>query len=188
MHLLKQTVPMQTEVCVNYLFKLPYTCAFQARFGEPYDVTIWLSRTTDNSNIFIRSREVQDNESRLYLFKVCSSVPLIFSYILRFIDIQPIYSTYLFKVWLRLRSQWNEMFLKTCCQLHVVPSIQQYQRFRKYHTSQNVFIIIAWPCLFSRKWSNQQVEIHIGKPVSMGADIFNGACWVKRCCLYGVRT
>ena len=30
------------------------------------DVTIWLSRTTDNSNIFIRSREVRDNKSRLY--------------------------------------------------------------------------------------------------------------------------
>ena len=30
-----------------------------------YDVTVWLSRTTDNSNIFIRSREVRDNESRL---------------------------------------------------------------------------------------------------------------------------
>ena len=32
-----------------------------------YDVTVWLSRTTDNSNIFIRSREVRDNESRLYI-------------------------------------------------------------------------------------------------------------------------
>ena len=57
------------------LFKLPYTCAFQARFGEQrgeqssyLDVTIWLSRTIDNSNIFIRSREVPDNESRLYIF------------------------------------------------------------------------------------------------------------------------
>ena len=37
----------------------PHTCT--------YDVTVWLSRTTDNSNIFIRSREVRDNESRLYL-------------------------------------------------------------------------------------------------------------------------
>ena len=39
-----------------------------------YDVTIWLSRTTDNSNIFIRSREVRDNESRLYLVFVCVEV------------------------------------------------------------------------------------------------------------------
>ena len=71
MHLLKQTETMQT---MRKLFKLPYTCAFQARLANreansrhTYDVTIWLSRTTDNSNIFIRSREVRDNESRLYI-------------------------------------------------------------------------------------------------------------------------
>ena len=31
------------------------------------DVTLWLSRTTDNSNFFIGSREVRDNERRLYV-------------------------------------------------------------------------------------------------------------------------
>ena len=35
------------------------------------DVTLWLSRTTDNSNFFIGSREVRDNERRLYLFASC---------------------------------------------------------------------------------------------------------------------
>ena len=30
------------------------------------DVTLWLSRTTDNSNFFIGSHEVRDNERRLY--------------------------------------------------------------------------------------------------------------------------
>ena len=30
------------------------------------DVTLWLSRTTDNSNFFIGYREVRDNERRLY--------------------------------------------------------------------------------------------------------------------------
>ena len=30
------------------------------------DITLWLSRTTDNSNFFIGSREVRDNERRLY--------------------------------------------------------------------------------------------------------------------------
>ena len=39
----------------------------EANSRHTYDVTIWLSRTTDNSNIFIRSLEVRDNESRLYL-------------------------------------------------------------------------------------------------------------------------
>ena len=34
----------------------------EANSRHTYDVTIWLSRTTDNSNIFIRSREVRDNE------------------------------------------------------------------------------------------------------------------------------
>ena len=29
------------------------------------DVTLWLSRTTDNLNFFIGSREVRDNERRL---------------------------------------------------------------------------------------------------------------------------
>ena len=38
----------------------------EANSRHTYDVTIWLSRTTDNSNIFIRSREVRANESRLY--------------------------------------------------------------------------------------------------------------------------
>ena len=39
----------------------------EANSRHTYDVTIWLSRTTDNSNIFIRFREVRDNESRLYV-------------------------------------------------------------------------------------------------------------------------
>ena len=39
----------------------------EANSRHTYDVTVWLSRTTDNSNIFIRSREVLDNESRLYI-------------------------------------------------------------------------------------------------------------------------
>ena len=39
----------------------------EANSRHTYDVTIWLSRTTNNSNIFIRSREVRDNESRLYI-------------------------------------------------------------------------------------------------------------------------
>ena len=39
----------------------------EANSRHTYDVTIWLSRTTDNSNIFIRSREVRDSESRLYI-------------------------------------------------------------------------------------------------------------------------
>ena len=34
------------------------------------DVTLSLSRTTDNSNFFIGSREVQDNERRLYYITV----------------------------------------------------------------------------------------------------------------------
>ena len=45
-------------------------CTFwrtEANSHHTFDVTIWLSRTTDNSNIFIRSREVRDNESRLYI-------------------------------------------------------------------------------------------------------------------------
>ena len=32
-----------------------------------YDAMVWLSRTTDDSNFFIRSREVRANESWLYL-------------------------------------------------------------------------------------------------------------------------
>ena len=39
----------------------------EANSRHAYDVRIWLSRTTDNSNIFTRSHEVRDNESRLYL-------------------------------------------------------------------------------------------------------------------------
>ena len=39
----------------------------EANSRHNYDVTIWLSRTTDNSNIFIRSCEVRDNESQLYI-------------------------------------------------------------------------------------------------------------------------
>ena len=39
----------------------------EANSRHTYDVTIWLPQTIDNSNIFIRSREVRDNESRLYL-------------------------------------------------------------------------------------------------------------------------
>ena len=69
MHLLKQTVRMQTKVRVNYLnchIHVP-SKHVEANSRHTYDVTIWLSRTTDNSNIFIRSREVWDNESRLYL-------------------------------------------------------------------------------------------------------------------------
>ena len=62
---------MQTEVRVNYLnchIHVPSNTFWQteANSRHTYDVTIWLCRTTDNSNIFIRSREVRDNESRLY--------------------------------------------------------------------------------------------------------------------------
>ena len=59
---------MQTEVRVNYLnchVHVPSMHVLDSR--HTYDVTIWLSRTTDNSNIFIRSREVRDNEIRLYI-------------------------------------------------------------------------------------------------------------------------
>ena len=72
MHLLKQTVTMQTEVRINYLnchIDVPSKHVLvnrEANSRHTYDVTIWLSRTTDNSNIFIRSHEVRDNESRLY--------------------------------------------------------------------------------------------------------------------------
>ena len=72
MHLLEQTVTMQTEVCVNYLnchIHVPSKHVLanrEANSHHTYDVTIWLSQTTDNSNIFIRSREVRDNESWLY--------------------------------------------------------------------------------------------------------------------------
>ena len=55
-----------------------HACASQAHYqqtvGAPrhtYDVTLWLSRTTDNSNFFIESREVRDNERRLYIFFNC---------------------------------------------------------------------------------------------------------------------
>ena len=61
---------MQTEVRVNYLnchIHVP-SKHVEANSRHTYDVTIWLSRTTDNSNIFIRSREVRGNESRLYLY------------------------------------------------------------------------------------------------------------------------
>ena len=64
LHLLKQTVTMQTEVRVNYLnchIHVPSKHVLtnrEANSCHTYDVTIWLSRTTDNSNIFIRSREV----------------------------------------------------------------------------------------------------------------------------------
>ena len=67
MHLLKQTVTMQTEVRVNYLnchIHVP-SKHVEANSRHTYDVTIWLSRTTDNANTFVRSREVRDNESRL---------------------------------------------------------------------------------------------------------------------------
>ena len=80
LHLLKQTETMQTEVRINYLnchicMCLPPTFwRTEANSRHTYDVTIWLSRTTDNSNIFIRSREVRDNESRLY--KISKSVTL----------------------------------------------------------------------------------------------------------------
>ena len=76
MHLLKQTETMQTEVRVNYLnchIHVPSNHVLanrEANSRHTYDVTIWLSGTTDNSNIFIRSREVRDNESRLYLKRV----------------------------------------------------------------------------------------------------------------------
>ena len=65
---------MQTEVCVNNLnchIHVPSKQVLanrEANSRHTYDVTIWLSRTTDNSNIFIRSHEVRDNESRLYNF------------------------------------------------------------------------------------------------------------------------
>ena len=39
----------------------------EANSHRTYDLTIWLSLTTDNSNIFIRSREVRDNESQMYV-------------------------------------------------------------------------------------------------------------------------
>ena len=83
MHLLKQTETMQTEVRVNYLnchIHVPSNHVLanrEANSRHTYDVTIWLSRTTDNSNIFIRSREVRDNESRLYLFRSPILDPLI---------------------------------------------------------------------------------------------------------------
>ena len=72
MHLLKQTETMQTEVRVNYLnchIHVPskHVWRTEANSRRTNDVTIWLSRTTDNSNIFIRSREVRDNESLLYI-------------------------------------------------------------------------------------------------------------------------
>ena len=60
---------MQTEVRVNYLnchIHVP-SRHVEANSRHTYNITIWLPRTTDNSNIFIRSREVRDNESRLYL-------------------------------------------------------------------------------------------------------------------------
>ena len=64
---------MQTEVRVNYLnchIYVPskHVWRTEGNSRHTYDVTIWLSRTTDNSNIFIRSREVRDNESRLYIY------------------------------------------------------------------------------------------------------------------------
>ena len=71
---------MQTEVRVNYLnchIHVPSKHVLanrEANSRHTYDVTIWLSRTTDNSNIFIKSREVRDNESRLYNVFYCYSV------------------------------------------------------------------------------------------------------------------
>ena len=76
LHLLKQIVKMQTEVRVNYLnchIHVPSKHVLanrEANSRHTFDVAIWLSRTTDNSNIFIRSREVRDNESRLYILLV----------------------------------------------------------------------------------------------------------------------
>ena len=73
MHLLKHTLTMQTEVRVNFLnchkhVPSKHVLANREANSRHTDgVTIWLSRTTDNSNIFIRSREVRDNESRLYI-------------------------------------------------------------------------------------------------------------------------
>ena len=82
MHLLKQTVTMQTEERVYYLnchLHVPSSHVLaNSRHTCTYDVTVWLSRTTDNSNIFIRSREVRDNESRLYSqikIKISLSIP-----------------------------------------------------------------------------------------------------------------
>ena len=74
LHLRKQTVTMQTEVLVNYLNCHIHVPSKHVEANSPhtYDVTIWLSQTTDNSNIFIRSREVRDNESRLYLCSLCN--------------------------------------------------------------------------------------------------------------------
>ena len=57
MHLLKETVTMQTEVRVNYLncrIHVPSNQVLanrEANSRHTYDVTIWLSRTSDNSNI-----------------------------------------------------------------------------------------------------------------------------------------
>ena len=80
MHLLKQTVTMQTEVRVNYLnchIHVPSKHVLanrEANSCQTYDVTIWLSRNTDNSNIFIRSREVRDIESRLYIENIVRDI------------------------------------------------------------------------------------------------------------------
>ena len=73
---------MQTEVRVNYLnchIHVPSKHVLanrEANSRHAYDVRIWLSRTTDNSNIFTRSGEVRDNESRLY----CQSTSVEFQF------------------------------------------------------------------------------------------------------------
>ena len=54
-----------------FLLQNNHTCASQAPYGKLWvhrdkrDVTLWLSRTSDNSNFFIGSREVRDKERRL---------------------------------------------------------------------------------------------------------------------------
>ena len=78
---------MQTEVRVKYLNNLCHIhvpskhilANREANSRHTYDVTIWLSRTTDKSNIFIRSREVRDNESRLciYIYKIINTMFLV---------------------------------------------------------------------------------------------------------------
>ena len=110
LHLLKQTVTMHTEVRVNYLIchiHVPSKHLManrEANSRHTYDVTIWLSRTTDNSNIFIRSREVRDNESRLYKFIYIYIKQEIIDDNLSFLSLPFLSSAPL-----------NKHFLDTCC-------------------------------------------------------------------------
>ena len=62
LHLLKQTVTMQTEEHIHVL-----SMHVLANSRHTYDVTIWLLELLITRNIFIRSHEVRDNKSRLYM-------------------------------------------------------------------------------------------------------------------------